>query len=96
LGLPFFREPSGWEVIFLQGEFSSILTNCKCPSHMLETSRRKIKHLILKVVCTDGMEDRTTNRWQTLGQEVLPSLKLLRAQRPVQKQLFQFTITSEI
>jgi hypothetical protein len=34
LGLPFFREPSGCEkVIFLQGEFSSILT--KCPSHLI-------------------------------------------------------------
>jgi hypothetical protein len=34
LGLPFFREPSGWEnVICLQGEFSSILT--KCPSHLI-------------------------------------------------------------
>jgi hypothetical protein len=34
LGLPFYREPSGWEkIIFLQGEFSSILT--KCPSHLI-------------------------------------------------------------
>jgi hypothetical protein len=34
LGVPFFQEPSGCEkVIFLQGEFSSILT--KCPSHLI-------------------------------------------------------------
>jgi hypothetical protein len=33
LSLPFFQEPSGCKkVIFLQGEFSSILT--KCPSHL--------------------------------------------------------------
>jgi hypothetical protein len=33
LGLPLFRKPPGCEkVIFLQGEFSSILT--KCPSHL--------------------------------------------------------------
>jgi hypothetical protein len=34
LGLPFFREPSGCEkVIFLQAEFSPILT--KCPSYLI-------------------------------------------------------------
>jgi hypothetical protein len=34
LGLPFFREPSGWKkVTFLQGESSSILI--KCYSHLI-------------------------------------------------------------